>query len=65
VVKINERTCRKSRLSRIGLEMAKQVAAKNYNLILVARSQDKLEALQKDKLIRKLYLIVIVCGFFS
>jgi short-subunit dehydrogenase len=28
--------------------MAKQLAAKNHNLILVARSQDKLEALQKE-----------------
>jgi short-subunit dehydrogenase len=34
--------------SGIGLEMAKQLAAKNHNLILVARSQDKLEALQKE-----------------
>jgi short-subunit dehydrogenase len=33
--------------SGIGLEMAKQLAAKNHNLILVARSEDKLEALQK------------------
>jgi len=34
--------------SGIGLEIAKQLAAKNQNLILVARSEDKLEALQKD-----------------
>lgn len=34
--------------SGIGLEMAKQLAAKKHNLILVARSQDKLEALQKE-----------------
>lgn len=33
--------------SGIGYEMARQLAAKNYNLILVARSQDKLEALKK------------------
>lgn len=33
--------------SGIGLEIAKQLAAKNQNLILVARSEDKLEALQK------------------
>ncbi|HMN91171.1 MAG TPA: SDR family oxidoreductase [Saprospiraceae bacterium] len=32
----------------IGYEMAKQLAAKNHNLILVARSQDKLEALQQE-----------------
>jgi len=32
----------------IGYVMAKQLAAKNHNLILVARSQDKLEALQKE-----------------
>lgn len=32
----------------IGYEMAKQLAAKNHNLILVARSQDKLESLQKE-----------------
>jgi short-subunit dehydrogenase len=34
--------------SGIGLEMAKQLAAKNFNLILVARSEDKLIKLQKD-----------------
>jgi short-subunit dehydrogenase len=34
--------------SGIGYEMAKQLAAKNHNLILVARSQDKLETLQKE-----------------
>ncbi|MFM9949592.1 MAG: SDR family NAD(P)-dependent oxidoreductase [Saprospiraceae bacterium] len=34
--------------SGIGLEMAKQLAAKNHNLILVARSEGKLEALQKN-----------------
>ena len=34
--------------SGIGLEMAKQLAEKNHNLILVARSQDKLETLQKE-----------------
>jgi short-subunit dehydrogenase len=33
--------------SGIGLELAKQLAEKNHNLILVARSEDKLEALQK------------------
>lgn len=33
--------------SGIGWQMAKQLAVKNHNLILVARSQDKLEALQK------------------
>lgn len=32
----------------IGYEIAKQLAAKNHNLILVARSQDKLEALRKE-----------------
>jgi uncharacterized protein len=32
----------------IGYEMAKQLAAKNHNLILIARTQDKLEALQKE-----------------
>ena len=32
----------------IGLEMAKQLAAKKFNLILVARSLDKLQTLQKD-----------------
>lgn len=34
--------------SGIGFEMAKQLASKNHNLILVARSQGKLEALQKE-----------------
>ncbi|MFQ3575589.1 MAG: SDR family oxidoreductase [Cytophagales bacterium] len=34
--------------SGIGYEMAKQLAAKNFNLILVARSEDKLLQLQKD-----------------
>jgi short-subunit dehydrogenase len=34
--------------SGIGYEMAKQLAAKNYNLILVARSEDKLVKLQND-----------------
>lgn len=34
--------------SGIGSEMAKQLAAKNYHLILVARSQEKLENLQKE-----------------
>lgn len=34
--------------SGIGYEMAKQLAAKNYNLLLVARSEDKLLQLQKD-----------------
>lgn len=57
MVKINKRTCRKSNLSPIGLEMAKQLAAKKHHLILVARSQGKLEGLQKDKLIRKLFLL--------
>jgi hypothetical protein len=37
--------------------MAKQLAAKKHHLILVARSQGKLEGLQKDKLIRKLFLL--------
>lgn len=32
----------------IGYEMAKQLAAKKHNLILVARSQDKLETHQKE-----------------
>lgn len=32
----------------IGCEMAKQLAAKNNNLIIVARSQDKLENLKKE-----------------
>jgi short-subunit dehydrogenase len=34
--------------SGIGYEMAKQLAAKNCNLLLVARSEDKLLQLQKD-----------------
>lgn len=34
--------------SGIGYEMAKQLAAKNYNLILVARSEDKLLMLQQE-----------------
>lgn len=34
--------------SGIGLEIAKQLSAKKQNLILVARSEDKLEALQKE-----------------
>jgi uncharacterized protein len=34
--------------SGIGLEMAKQLASKNYNLILVARSEDKLLKLQQE-----------------
>lgn len=34
--------------SGIGFEMAKQLAAKNYNLLLVARREDKLLQLQKD-----------------
>ncbi|OYU92650.1 MAG: oxidoreductase, partial [Bacteroidetes bacterium B1(2017)] len=34
--------------SGIGLEMAKQLAAKNYNLILVARNEEKLSQLQND-----------------
>jgi short-subunit dehydrogenase len=34
--------------SGIGYEMAKILASKNHNLILVARSQDKLVALQKE-----------------
>ena len=34
--------------SGIGLEMAKQLAAKNYNLILVARNDEKLSQLQNE-----------------
>jgi uncharacterized protein len=34
--------------SGIGYEMAKQLASKNYNLILVARSEDKLQKLQQE-----------------
>lgn len=34
--------------SGIGLEMARQLAAENYNLILVARNEEKLQALQKE-----------------
>ncbi|MDN4166706.1 SDR family oxidoreductase [Cytophagales bacterium LB-30] len=34
--------------SGIGYEMAKQLASKNYNLLLVARSEDKLSQLQRD-----------------
>jgi short-subunit dehydrogenase len=34
--------------SGIGLEMAKQLASKNYNLILVARNEKKLNQLQND-----------------
>lgn len=36
--------------SGIGYEMAKQLAAKKHNLILVARSEDKLLAIQKELL---------------
>ena len=34
--------------SGIGLHMAKQLAAKNFNLILVARTEDKLRQLKND-----------------
>ena len=34
--------------SGIGYEMAKQLAARNHHLLLVARSEDKLQALQKE-----------------
>ncbi len=34
--------------SGIGLEMAKQLAAKNHNLILVARNEEKLRQIQND-----------------
>lgn len=34
--------------SGIGYEMAKQLAAKKFNLLLIARSEDKLQKLQKD-----------------
>ncbi len=34
--------------SGIGYEMAKQLATKNYNLLLVARSEDKLQKLQQE-----------------
>ncbi len=34
--------------SGIGYEMAKQLASKNYNLLLVARSEDKLQKLQQE-----------------
>lgn len=45
---MNEYTLITGASSGIGLEMAKQLAAKKYNLILVARSQYKLEALKKE-----------------
>jgi uncharacterized protein len=38
--------------SGIGCEMAKQLAAKNYNLILVARSEDKLLKLQQELIVQ-------------
>ncbi len=44
--------------SGIGLEIAKQLAAKNQNLILVARSEDKLEALQKN--LRKQFKVDVI-----
>jgi short-subunit dehydrogenase len=43
---MNEYTLITGASTGIGCEMAKQLAAKNHNLILVARSQDKLENLQ-------------------
>lgn len=43
----------------IGAEMAKQLAEKNYNLILVARSKDKLEKL-KEELITKYKIEALV-----
>jgi short-subunit dehydrogenase len=45
---MNEYTLITGASSGIGYEMAKQLAAKNYNLILVARSEDKLMKLQSD-----------------
>lgn len=49
--------------SGIGLEMAGLLAARKYNLILVARSQDKLETLQK-KLMDK-FGVDIVCMLYD
>jgi len=43
--------------SGIGLEMAKQLAEKNLNLILVARSEDKLKQLQLE--IKSLYKVEV------
>ena len=42
--------------SGIGLEFAKYLASKKYELILVARNKDKLEALQQSYL-QKLLLL--------
>ena len=49
--------------SGIGLELAKQLAAKKYNLILVARSQDKLEALQKE--LSTQFGVAVICLLYD
>lgn len=49
--------------SGIGLELAKQLAAKKYNLILVARSQDKLEALQKE--LSNQFGVAVICLLYD
>lgn len=43
--------------SGIGYEMAKQLASKNYNLILVARSEEKLQKLQQE--LKEQYLVKV------
>lgn len=47
----------------IGKEMAKQLAAKNHNLILVARSQDKLAILQKE--LKQQFGVEVECLLFD
>jgi len=48
VIKKNQTILLTGASTGIGLEMAKQLAAKKFNLILVARSLDKLQTLQQD-----------------
>lgn len=45
--------------SGIGLEMARDLAAKNHHLILVARNEEKLETLRKE--LMKDYQIDVFC----
>jgi short-subunit dehydrogenase len=49
--------------SGIGYEMAKQLAAKNINLILVARSEEKLLQLQAE--LKKVHLIEVEYFLFD
>lgn len=49
--------------SGIGFEMAKQLAEKKHNLILVARNQDKLETLQTE--LKNQFKIDVVCFPFD